>query len=127
MYHTSLINAVQVWQRRLEIENQQQNHVKERLGQPAHKKISTGVKPVAESEGTMYHTSLINAVQVWQRRLEIEEEQRKQRMSKANNVHETFMKRLPRLKIQRIKKLNHQTEIISSCNAQVDCQDALHS
>lgn len=125
MYQISLINAVRSWERGLETKNKQHHHDRESRLQPVYKNFSTGVQPVAESETTMYHTSLINAVQVWQRRLEIEEQHRKQRLARAQTVHETIFRRLPRFKLGHAEKLDPKVETISCCQVQVDLQDVL--
>jgi len=119
MYQQSLINTVRSWERNLEITNQQHRTLK-RFLQPVRKYYSSGEKPVAEREVTMYYTSLINAVQVWERRLEIEEERRNQRILKAKTDHTTIFRRLPRLVLRRGKKLIEKSEAMSCCHSRVD-------
>ena len=127
MFQIPLINTVRSLEKRIEVEQQQKRQIHTWADQPKQKFFSTGVKPVAESENTMFHTSLITTVQIWERRWQFEEEQRKQRVRIADTSHETFLKRLPRLKFGLAKESNETAEFHSCCQATSDYQDALHS
>ena len=127
MYQMSLINMVRSLEKRIEVEQHQKSQTHTWDDHPKQKVFSTGVKPVAESENTMFHTSLITSVQIWERRWQAEEEQRKQRVRIAETSQETFLKRLPRLKFGLAKESNQTAEFQSCCQATSDYQDALHS
>lgn len=75
----------------------------------------------------MLHTSLINAVQIWERRLQAEEEQRNRRIRIAETSHETILRRLPRVKLGKAKELQEVSEFHACCQTRSDYQDALHS
>lgn len=127
MFQIPLINTVRLLEKRIEDEQQQKYQTHTWVDQPRQKIFSTGLKPVAESENTMFHTSLSTTVQIWERRWQAEEDQRKQRVRIAETSHETFLRRLPRLKLGNAKGSNETAEFHSCCQAASDYYDALHS
>ena len=127
MFQIPLINTVRAWEKRIEVEELQKKNTNTWLHHPERNTISAGVKPVSESELQMHPTSLISALQLWERRWQAEEDQRNQRVRMAETGHETIFRRLPRLKLGRAKRLNETTELCACCQSQVDYEDAFHS
>lgn len=127
MFQIPLINTVRLLEKRIEVEEQQKNQTHTWVDQPKQKFFSTGMKPVAESENTMFHTSLVTTVQIWERRWQAEEEQRKQRVRIAETGHETILRRLPRLKLGLAKESIETAEFHSCCQAASDYQDVHRS
>ena len=127
MFQIPLINSVRILEKRIEVEKQQSNHSQKWSQQPEQKFYLTGAKPAPNGEPKMVHTSLINAVQLWQRRWQAEEEQRNHRVRVAETGHETIFRRLPRLKLGSAKEYQETAEFCSCCQAQMGYQDCLHS
>lgn len=127
MYQISLINTIRSWERQLDIEGKQRGHVKGKLLGASSTKSSIKKPAATLSESVIVHTNLINALQIWERRWQAEEDQRKQRVRVAETGQEIFFKRLPRLKFGRAKALKETTEYCSCCQAEMDYEDALHS
>ncbi len=127
MFEIQLINSVRTWEKRIEVEGHQRDTIPHRLSQPADNHSSTRENPARAQDQKIFHTSLINAVQIWERRWQAEEDQRNQRVRVAESGHETIFRRLPRLKLGRDKELKETTEFRSCCQAQMDYEDCLHS
>jgi hypothetical protein len=127
MYQIPLINTVRAWEKRIQFEGQQKNYTNPWFHQPERNTPSAEVKPVAESEPLMHPTSLVSALQLWERRWQAEADQRNQRALVAETGHETIFRRLPRIKLGSAKQLNETAELCACCQSQADYEDAFHS
>jgi hypothetical protein len=127
MFQISLINSVRNLEKRIEVEKQQIHHRRKWSHQSTKQVNPTRKKPAAERELTIIHTSLVNALQIWEKRWQAEEDQRNQRVRAAETSQETFLRRLPRLKIGHAKDPNETAKFHSCCQATSDYQNALRS
>lgn len=115
MYQIPMINTVRSWEKRIESAKVNEQQTQLWAQQPNPRNISTGLKPVIESEHSMFNTSLINAVQLWERRWQAEENQRNQRIRVADTAQQTILRRLPRLKLGHKVELKETADFNSCC------------
>jgi len=127
MFTIQLINTVRTWEKRIEVEGQQRESKLKGRYQPEGNHVSTREKPVREHDQKIFHTSMVNVVQLWEKRWQAEEDQRQQRVRKADTIHETILRRLPRLLMDHAKGTPEVNEFCSCCQSQMDTHDLLHS
>ena len=127
MFEIQLINAVQMWNKRIETHPQLKNHTPPWFRRAERNPISSSEKPHQESAVNRYPASPVTALQVWEKRWQVDEDRRKQRQRVASTGYETILKRLPRIKLERPQESDPSEQFCSCCSAQIDFEDALHS